>query len=110
MAGAVAQLIERKKVQWSCMMNIFESNCADDFEKINEYLSFVSGCYPESFMDRENTNFESGFEHLTRSTTFYTASAERPHSPSTAVRVKGFFLSSCHFRRMSKRAHSRLAM
>lgn len=56
MAGAAAQLIERKSADWNCVMEIFHSNGSDDFAKINEYISFVSGFDSSTFMDKENTS------------------------------------------------------
>lgn len=56
MAGAAEQLIDRDDANWSCVMEIFHSNGSDDFAKINEYISFVSGFDPSNFMDKENTN------------------------------------------------------
>lgn len=64
MAGAAAQLIDRKEIEWSCVMKVFESNGADDYAKINEYLSFTSGFDPNTFMNRDNMNdiFQKLFE------------------------------------------------
>ncbi|MBC3948954.1 hypothetical protein [Pseudomonas folii] len=56
MAGAAAQLIDRKTAEWSCVMEIFRGNGANDFDKISEYIYFVSGFDSNTFMDKENAS------------------------------------------------------
>lgn len=56
MAGTAAQLIERKTCVWDNVMKVFNSNGADDYTKISEYISLVSGFSSENFMDHDNTN------------------------------------------------------
>lgn len=56
MAGAAAQLIDRNGANWSCVMEIFQSNGSNDYDKISEYISFVSGFDETTHMNKENTN------------------------------------------------------
>lgn len=56
MAGAAAQLIDRNGADWSSVMEIFQSNGSNDYDKISEYISFVSGFDEATYMNRENTN------------------------------------------------------
>ncbi|WP_374980036.1 hypothetical protein PSGK_30105 [Pseudomonas solani] len=54
MAGVAAELINCKNVDRSYREGVFRSYGADDLAKIEEYICFVSGLSPNTFMDRGN--------------------------------------------------------